>query len=110
MNNNDSSHSESAPKLNLKDQLNLETGQMDWPELQTYFARGIVVIVAQGYDLLETAAKLHKDEKEAIQTMITAGDITRANDDHALDWLKREPTFWSVVMAPWLLVQEKPEG
>jgi len=94
--------------LELSQKLNLETGQLNWQELQTYFARGIVIVVDKERDLIETAKLLHEDNKTQIEAMINNGEITRANDDHARDWLAREPVFWSVVIAPWVLVQEKP--
>ena len=93
--------------LELSQKLNLETGTLNWHELQTYFARGIVIVVDKEHDLIETAKHLHDDNKNMIADMIKKGEITRANDDHARDWLAREPIFWSVVIAPWVLVQEK---
>ncbi len=93
--------------LDLSQKLNLETGQLSWQELQTYFARGIVIVVNKEHDLIETAKMLHDDNKALIESMIENGEIVRANDDHARDWLTRESVFWSVVIAPWVLVQEK---
>jgi len=104
MSNKDPSNSNPA---DLKHRLKLETGQLNWHELQTYFARGIVIVIGQGQDLIETALKLHGDEKTSIQAMIDEGTLIRASDKHALDWLDREPTFLSLVISPWLLVQEK---
>ncbi len=95
------------PNLELGQKLNLETGQLSWSELQTYFARGIVIVVKKEHDLIEIARLLHDDNKTFIESLIENGDLLRANDDHARDWLAREPAFWSVVIAPWLLVQEK---
>ena len=106
MHEDDTNQPESSLELGQK--LNLETGQLSWQELQTYFARGIVIVVDKEHDLIATAKLLHEDAKEQIEEMINKGQITRANDDHARDWLAREPVFWSVVIAPWVLVQEKP--
>ena len=100
------SDSEPDHELSLAQKLNLETGKMEWSELQTYFARGIVIVVAQGQDLVKTAVDLTDDNKSQIEKMIQRGDIARANDDHARDWLEREPLFWAVVITPWVVVQE----
>lgn len=97
------------PKLNLKQKLNLETGKLTWSELQTFFARGVVIIVTPSLDLIEVAVQLSEDNAQAIEQMINKGDITRANDDHARDWVERSPNFWSVVISPWVLVQEIAE-
>jgi len=37
-------------QIDLKQALNLETGKLGWPELQRYFAKGSVIVVADGID------------------------------------------------------------
>jgi hypothetical protein len=101
-----SEHDKTEPELDLKSRLNLETGKLTWPELQTFFARGIVIVVGPELDLLSVAEKLANDEATHIEQLITNGDLTRANDDHARKWLETDPLFWSVVVSPWVLVQE----
>jgi len=105
--NHDSTEPPVEPDFELAQKLNLETGQLSWQELQTFFARGIVIVVEKEHDLITTAKLLHDDNKAIIEELIESGDLIRANDDHARDWLSREPLFWSVVIAPWVLVQEK---
>ncbi len=34
------------------------------------------------------------------------GLIARASAEEALDWHQRQATFWAVVLAPWVLVQD----
>ena len=51
----------------LKQQLNMETGRIAWPELQRHFARGVVIKVEPGLDLVEVAIKFVKDDKTAIR-------------------------------------------
>lgn len=46
---------EHDPEL-LRAKLNLETGRMDWRALARHFARGVVVKVAAGLDLVEVAS------------------------------------------------------
>jgi len=100
--------SDNQPDLDLAQKLNLETGKMEWSELQTYFARGIVIVVAAGQDLIETAVKLTEDNKDQIEAMIESGQLIRANDDHARTWVETDPLFWAVVVTPWVLIQEIP--
>lgn len=97
------------PEPDLKTRLNLETGKLTWPELQTFFARGIVILVGPELDLLFTAEQLANDNAALIEQLIARGDIVRANDDHARKWLETDPVFWSVVVSPWVLIQEIPE-
>ncbi len=94
------------PDQELWLRLNGETGRIAWPELQRHFARGVLVVVGQGVDLVATACLFSKDDKEAVERMIADGQIARASDDDAREWEGRHATFWAVVVAPWVLVQE----
>ncbi|MFO7604501.1 MAG: DUF2288 domain-containing protein [Gammaproteobacteria bacterium] len=90
----------------LRQKINLETGQLSWPELQRYFAKGNVIIVAPELDLIDVAARFAEDDKTAVATWIEAEKIKRALDDDARQWEARSSHFWTVVVAPWILVQE----
>lgn len=90
----------------LRQKLNLETGKLSWPELQRHFARGVVVIAGPQLDLIEVAASFAEDNKAVIEKWIEQGQLARANDEHALRWNDQQPGFWSVVVAPWVIVQE----
>ena len=90
----------------LRQKLNLETGQLPWSELQQYFARGVVVVVGPELDLIEVAASFAEDNSSRIQKWIDQGQLIRAHDDHARRWVEHEPDFWAVVVTPWVVVQE----
>lgn len=90
----------------LKQQLNAETGRIAWLELQRHFARGVVVLVGPDLDLVEVAVHFVKDDKTAIENLLTSGQISRANDQHAKKWVEANSVFWAVVAAPWVLIQE----
>ncbi len=90
----------------LRAQLNGETGKLNWKELERHFARGVVIRVARGLDLVEVAARIAQDDKVAIERWMNEGLIGRAANEEALDWNQRQATFWAVVVAPWVLVQE----
>lgn len=90
----------------LRQKLNLETGQLPWSELQRYFARGVVVVADPQLDLIEVAAAFAEDDKRRIEQWIQHTQLARANDEHALNWSEQQPDFWSVVVAPWVIVQE----
>ncbi len=91
----------------LRNKLNLETGEIDWPELQRHFARGVVIAVASEHDLLEVAIKFTLDDKSQIESWINTDTLKRADDNNALHWEQTKAVFWAVVVAPWILVQEQ---
>ncbi len=87
--------------------LNRETAQMDWSELQPFFARGNIIKVSAALDLIEVAVRMALDDKSALATWLETGEVGKVSDELALDWHARNPALWSVVVAPWVLVQEK---
>ena len=87
--------------------LNAEAAKIPWRELQRHFARGVIIIVAVDMDLIATAAQLAGDDREAVEHWIADGRLKRADDDDARAWLERDAVLWSVVVAPWVLVQEQ---
>lgn len=90
----------------LRAKLNLETAQLQWPELERHFARGDVIKVAMGMDLIEAALHIAENQTDIVQTWLGDGQIARAEMSDAEDWYARQPMFWAVVVAPWVLVQE----
>ncbi len=100
---------DSEAELSIEAKLNLETGVIEWSELVRHFARGVVIKVETGLDLIEVADCLAKDDTEQLQLWLENKSVSRASDDDARDWTAREPLFWCVVTAPWVLVQEKSD-
>lgn len=95
-----------TPSEILRAKLNLETAQLQWPELERHFARGNVVKVAPGTDLVDAALQLAENNSGVVQAWLADGRIARADMPDAEDWHARQPVFWAVVVAPWVLVQE----
>jgi hypothetical protein len=95
-----------TPRDILRAKLNLETAQLAWPELERHFARGSVIKVAAGTDLIDTALHVAENNAATVQAWLAEGRIARAEMRDAEDWHARQPMFWAVVVAPWVLVQE----
>jgi hypothetical protein len=90
----------------MRQKINLETAQIEWGELQREFARGVVVVVGKDLDLVDVAMVLNKDDTARFEAWVRENKIHRALDDDAKRWNETKPVFWSVVVAPWVLVQE----
>ncbi|MFW5824888.1 MAG: DUF2288 domain-containing protein [Marinobacter sp.] len=91
----------------IRARLNLETSRIGWRELQTYYARGHVVRVAAELDLLEVAAELTADNKDRFQQWMSRDQVGDVSPDLARAWYDREAELWAVVVAPWVLVQDR---
>ncbi|MBZ2169315.1 MULTISPECIES: DUF2288 domain-containing protein [Marinobacter] len=98
-----------TPRDELKAKLNLETSRIHWHELQTYFARGQVVRVSSDLDLLDVAAELTADNKAQFEQWMTQGQVGEVAPDVAQAWYDRNAELWAVVIAPWVLVQDRSD-
>lgn len=96
--------SEQEPDLRVK--LNGETARIGWSELERHFARGVVVAVAPGLDLIDVAHAMARDDSAALAAWMQSGQVTRADAEQARDWHARQAEFWAVVVAPWVVIQE----
>lgn len=92
----------------LKQKINLETGQLSWQELQRCYASGNVLLISSTLDLIEVASAMGEDNAKMLEPWISAALIKRAEDAEAIRWNDNQQEFWSVVVAPWVLVQEIP--
>ncbi|WP_166266732.1 DUF2288 domain-containing protein [Marinobacter caseinilyticus] len=94
----------------LKSRLNLETSQIGWRDLQTYYARGHVVRVSPELDLLDVAAELTADNKARFEQWMRADQVGDVPPALAQAWYDRNAELWAVVIAPWVLVQDRHSG
>jgi len=99
----------STPSEILRAKLNLETARLAWPELERHFARGVVIKVAAGLDLVDAALQVAENNAAVVQVWLAEGRIAKTELADAEDWHARQPMFWVVVAAPWVLVQEVPK-
>ncbi|HHJ17896.1 MAG TPA: DUF2288 domain-containing protein [Gammaproteobacteria bacterium] len=90
-----------------KDDMLQETARIGWPELEPHFARGVVIRVAGELDLVEVATCFANDDRAAVQDWIEAGQVGPLDTATAKDWRRREAELWGVVVAPWVVVQER---
>ena len=66
-----------------------------------------VIQVASDLDLVEVAACFANDDKAAVEQWINDGRVQHLSMATAKDWEAREPELWAVVVAPWVVVQER---
>lgn len=84
-----------------------ETASISWAELQPFFARGALLWVSGQLDLVAVAVAVAQDDKASIGAWLAAAQVQKIEAAQAEDWLQRDPPLWSVVVAPWVLVQER---
>jgi len=89
----------------LRARLEAETGMLTWPELERHFARGVVIRVGGGLDLVDVAAAMARDDAMRVADWLHSGAITRASNEDARAWHDGQTTLRAVVVAPWVVVQ-----
>ena len=90
-----------------------ETAAIRWQELQPFFARGALLLVEGSQVLIEVAQAVAQavaqNDQEKVAAWLAAGQLRKADDGQAQDLLQRDPELWAVVVAPWVLAQERSE-
>lgn len=89
----------------LEQQLNQETAQIHWRELQRFFASGNAIAVDPGLDLTHVAAQIAADNAAQLKQWMDAGLVDAVKDSQALHWHEADALVWAVVIKPWVLVQ-----
>lgn len=80
---------------------------ISWKELQRFFATGVVIWVDDALDMVDVALKISEDDSAAVADWLNSGQLARVSDEQALRWFEDDAMLWSVVVKPWILVQEK---
>jgi len=91
----------------LRAKLNGETSRLPWKELERFFAAGTVIAVRDELDLIEVATCIASDDKNAVAQWLADGSIGRVNDEQARVWHDADASLWTVVVKPWILVQQE---
>ena len=96
-----------STKKHSTEELHLQTARVNWQELEIHFARGVVIRVDSDLDLVEIATCFANDDKQAVEAWINEGKVEHLGMQQAKDWGERDAELWAVVVAPWVVVQEK---
>lgn len=94
----------------LSAQLNLETAQIHWHELQRFFASGNAIAVDKSLDLPYVAAQIAADNAPLVKQWMADALVDVVKDEQARQWYQDNSLLWAVVIKPWVLVQHKPSA
>jgi hypothetical protein len=98
---NDATHSPLYTKLLA------ETAKIGWPELERFFARGMLLRVASDLDLVSVAEAIASDDTTQVTQWLSSGLVERVQAETAADFAARNPDLWAVVVSPGVCVQER---
>ncbi|MFZ6771816.1 DUF2288 domain-containing protein [Undibacterium sp. SXout7W] len=91
----------------LRKKINLETATFPWSELLRHFATGNVIAVESTLDLVDVAVAMANDDANVVGQLLSSGKIAKVSDTQAQLWLEQDLNLWTVVVKPWVLVQQR---
>ncbi len=89
----------------LRANINNETSQINWSELQRFFAGGWLIYVSSNTNLLDVAVAFSLDDKNEVSKWLTSGEVAKVSDEQAKQWHEDNAMFWANVVKPWVLIQ-----
>jgi len=93
--------------LTTKEKLLSETALIAWHELQRFFAQGVVMWASDELDLVTVATLFAEDQADELTLLLETSKIAAVSNEQARDWHAHDIELWSVVVAPFVLVQEQ---
>ena len=87
-------------------QLKEECAPVFYKEVERFFAKGMLVLIADDLDIIEVALAIQNDESASIQQWIDDKKVVRVNDEHAIGWSENNEPLMAITAVPWVLVQE----
>ena len=89
----------------LKAKMTAETAQIQWLELQKFYASGQLLFVSENLDLIDVAFALATNDQDKVAFWLSMAHIFKVTDEQALLWHQQQQILWAVVVSPWVLVQ-----
>jgi hypothetical protein len=93
-----------------REKLNQETSQIAWQALQRFFATGQAISVVPELDLINAAYAVSQDDAAQVEKWMADGKLCPVSDSQAIEWLESDAMLWTVVVKPWVLVQNREEN
>ena len=95
--------------VSTSQKLHEQTALIAWKELQRFFAQGVVMWVDEDCDLVEIGTFIVDDQAKKIEALMASTKLAAVSNVQAKNWFERDVSLWSLVVAPFVLVQERPQ-
>jgi hypothetical protein len=57
--------------------------------------------------LIAVAEAFAENAEAKVAAWLSTGEVGKVSESKALELLERDPPLWAVVVAPWVLIQER---
>ncbi|GAB0063368.1 DUF2288 domain-containing protein [Pseudomonas syringae] len=86
-----------------------ETASITWTELQPFFAKGALLWVELPLDLIEVAEAVAENDAAKVSAWLAEGRVGKVSETKALELVETDSLLWAVVVAPWVLIQNRAQ-
>lgn len=86
----------------IRQKLKAEVQAVNWPDLKPHAARGALLLLDPGLDLLDVATAVATDDVKAIEKWLQSNQIQKATTDAEAEQTTR---FQFVIVQPYVLAQ-----
>ncbi|MBF8724292.1 MULTISPECIES: DUF2288 domain-containing protein [Pseudomonas] len=84
-----------------------ETATIEWKALERFWAKGDLIWVDPSLDLIAVAEAMAENRSEIFAKWRDDGTVAPVSAEQALDFQRRDPPIWAVVVSPFVVMQEK---
>lgn len=97
--------------MTRKDDLAQAMGPVFFSDLRAHLTRDAVIVVDRSLDLLEVAVAVANDDKAFIAAKVAGGLVRKPSEEDLARWAGIPDARWdSVVVAPFVIVRERPDA
>ncbi len=94
--------------LPTKEELALTVDEAEWDWLRAHLERGGLIVVAPELDLVDTGSKVASNDAAAVDGLIASGKLAKPSQEQLAAWNEqREKRFSTLIISPFVLIQEK---
>ena len=83
-----------------------ETAKIAWTELEKFYAQGKLILVSETLNLVDVGYSVSLDDATKIIAWMESGLLVKEFNNQAKTWHNEDAEVWSVVVHPFVLVQE----
>lgn len=83
-----------------------ETAMIPWKELEKFYAQGKTILVSETLNLVDVGYSISLDDATKIIAWMESGLLVKEFSNQANTWHNENADVWSVVVHPFVLVQD----
>ena len=83
-----------------------QTAKIHWQELEKFYAQGKCILVSDTLNLVDVGYAISMDQADYIIEWMESRMLKKDFKDVAQRWHDNDEEVWSVVINPWVLVQQ----